>query len=155
MAHSHSKRYKEWWQPANARTDLNSWFDALEPKRSARQPRQLEGFGRLVGLWIGTVHLDHVTTLTQDEQPVFTLGKIVNETAQPMNVPPHIDGQKWAEVGSWGPTYVGMRRPFERLHRPRNANEPDGVVFFPDSEEEHGAVWALRGQRVVKHHSNE
>lgn len=59
-----------------AKTDLDSRFDAPEPERSAGQFRQLEGFVWLLGLWIRTVHLDHVTALTQDEQPVFTLCKI-------------------------------------------------------------------------------
>lgn len=80
-----------------------------------------------------------MTALTQDEQPVFTLGKMVRETTQLMmflHIQIEISRSKWVAV----PTYVGMRRPFQRLHWPRDANKPNGVVFFPDGEEEHSAV---------------
>lgn len=86
--------------------DLDSRFDAPEPESSAGYFRQLEGFGRLVGLWIRTLNLDHMTILTQDEQPVFTLCKIIkiNRLNQQCSITETFC-RKW--VGDQ--TYMGMR----------------------------------------------
>lgn len=57
-----------------------------------------------------------------------------------------IFGREW--VGDQ--TYVGMRWPLQRLHRPGNLDKADGVVFFLDTEEEHSAVGALSRRVEVR-----
>lgn len=47
-----------------------------------------------------------------------------------------------------------MRWPLQGLHRPRNLDKTNGVVFFSDREEKHCAVWALRGKMVVRGQKN-
>lgn len=54
--------------------DLDLRFDAPEPEGPAGQLRQVECFGWLLGLGVGTLHFKHMTGLTQDEQAVVTLG---------------------------------------------------------------------------------
>lgn len=57
----------------NQRPYLNLRFDAPEPENSTGQIKQPEGFGWLWGIQVGTGHLHNVTTLTQDEKPIFSL----------------------------------------------------------------------------------
>lgn len=66
-------------QTAWLSSDLDSRLDAPKPEGSAGQLRQLEGFVRLLGLGIRTLDLNHMTSLTQDEQPVFILGKNIEK----------------------------------------------------------------------------
>ncbi len=59
--------------------DLDLRFNASERETSPGQFRQMETFVQLLGLWIRTLHLDHMAGLAEDEQSVFTLRKIIKE----------------------------------------------------------------------------
>lgn len=71
---------------SNQRQYLNLRLDAPEPEKPGWQLRHQVGFGWLWGIQVWRRHLHNVTTLTQDEKPVFTLCESIANKCNQLNI---------------------------------------------------------------------